>query len=435
MKSIVIMTCKHDCKLEYYVKENHDCRMLMDCFLKNNIPCLLIDLNITKVIPNDIDEYSDFIFWTTCNNINETLEIFDVFENKKHICILWFETKNMYLRLYDKYKLGNYQVIIGQHYSAIVSYVANSKIDNEMYFEEKAENIVRCKQTVLNTYLHEVILNGGLCEIIEGGQCNKCEDCFLHLSNSRNRISYAELLGEIILLKECFHMRKISIISSNFLASDTNVRHLFENEYVQGVQFSICCCYKDIEQYFCFIKENEKYLYNIDLYIDLYDKRKKAVFDLLALLNTRVKIHFVMFNNNCSLKQLKENLDFLQSGKVKYAPDCLFMKEGNLEPSLQKVYEVWNIIYRRIFFSEFIKLVCLENELKLPYRTGQNVNFIELDEINNRISQLADKQNILMLEILRTVICREKDSDTIGSLLNNILQEERENIIAFLSIV
>lgn len=429
------MTCKYNYGAEYYVKENHDCRMLMDSFLKKNIPCILIDLNITKIIPDDIDEYSHIIFWTTYNNINETLEILHILKNKNHICLLWFESRKMYLRLGNIYKLEDYQVIIGQHYSAVVSYIVNGKYNKEMFFEKEVENVIRCRLTVLKTYLQEVILNGGLCEIIEGGQCNKCGDCFLHLSNSRNRISNTELLDEVNLLKEYFHARKISIVSTNFFALEENVRDFFENKCVRDVQYSICCCYKDIEQYFFSIKKYEKYLYNIDLYIDIYDKKKDAVFDLLALLNTRVKIHFVMFNEKSSLKQLKENLDFLQRGEVTYAPDCLFMKEGDLESPLQKIYVVWNIIYRRILFSGFIKLVHLENELKHPYRTGKNVNFIELGEINSRISGLADKQNALMLEILRTVIYREKDSDTIGSLLTNTLLEERENIIAFLSIV
>jgi len=409
--------------------------MLMDSFVKKSIPCTLIDLNVTKMIPNNIDEYSDFIFWTTSNNISETLEMYDVFESRNHLCVLWVENRNKYLKLCDLYNLENYQVIIGQHYSAVVLYIVNGKLDKKKFFEEKIENIARSKLTVLNTYLQNVILNGGVCEIIQGGRCNKCGDCFLHLSNLRESISYTEMFEEVNLLIEYFHVRKISIISSNFFSSETNDRNYFEHNCVGDIQYSICCCYKDIEHYFSIIKKNEKYLYSIDLYIDIYDKKKDRVFDLVALLNVRVKIHFVMFNEKSSLKQLKDNLDFLQKGKVVYAPDCLFMKEGDLEPSLKKIYEVWNIIYRRMLISEFIKLVNLENELKFPYRIRENVNFAELNDINNFISELATKQNSVMLKILKNIICREKDGDTVGSLLINTLVDERENFIKFFNIL
>lgn len=425
---IIIVTCKDNAdRPPYCVQENHRCRILMDSFMKRGVQCALCDYNLTNLYSRLEGKY--IIFDVTRSNIHQTLEIINNHPEVKDAYVLWFKNRKIYNLLCKKYKLEDYQVIIGEGYSNIVSYILGGSETHIAYFDTTAENLARNENTIFETYLDKILLNGGLCEILAGGQCNKCDNCFRQDVNIRESLSQGELTNEMHLLRKLYNIRKISIVNSNFFANEALTRVFQGKEYAPDIQYSICCCYKDIKENIGLIESFKESLYNIDLYIDIYSNDVEQIITLIKDMNIRVKIHFALFSEKSTEEGLIKLLTFLEKGICTYAPDCLFTKTGELTPSMMKIYIVLNIIYKRLLLSQYLELVNLENSLKREFRLGLRSDYDKLDNINTIIKEKSYQLNCLLFKLIRCVIENEKRCSSIHELLYCTVSKEKNDLI------
>lgn len=430
-KDVVIITCRNNIDMpQYCVLENHKVRMLMDSFITGGYQCSICDYNLVESTP--IEENKILVFYVTIHNIKQTITLLGDYPNIVKSGVLWFPNRRIYVDLSERYRLADYKVIVGESYSEIVAYFTNGNMNNVAYFDSTCENLGRSESSIGNTYLKNILLNGGPCELLAGGYCKKCRNCLRRNINTLESLSQDALVTEINLLAKTYNVRTISIITPNFFTNEALYKVFHSKELPPQVKFSICCCYKDIKENISKIDLFKEHLYNIDLFIDIYCDEREQLIALINEKNIRVKIHFTLFTEQSTKKKLIDTLSFLEKGTCSYAPDCLFKKRGELSPSMAKIYTVLQFMYKRIFLPKYIELVDYENSLKQSFRLGERTDYDALEEINEIILARSIKLNCTLFKTIRRVIELEQKSKSIDELFYSTLSEE--NVIKYLFI-
>ncbi|MGX8796756.1 hypothetical protein ACR6HW_11850 [Fusibacter sp. JL298sf-3] len=443
MKKILIVECKNDKNFNYYVKENHEMRMLMDYLILKGYSTKQIVMGLESYSEDDLSmqlaDIDNIIYSVNESNIHSTQRFIKII---KGLCpqLLWFIRKKSYERTKSQIKMLDYPIIVGSDFNLITERLKNARFDEKLVIGESSVIVARKKETLSSTYLNSIVLNGGLCEIVNSRICTeKCPDCE-RLLNSIDSNSNPELYNEIEIVSKYAKTRKISIVDLNILSNGNRFSSIVDmlnmSSEKYNVTFSINCCYRNLLDNYCVLKNMLTSLHNIELYIDFNDPKSYEVLNKVKDLDVRIKLHFIMANESTNQIRLYKQLDYLIASNFVFNQDLLFKSEGIIDEKVHCILEVWRFLYTEFIIPEVVKLIDLENQMKLPFREGIDRRYDLLPKIDNNIKYISKELNCYTYNLMKSSAILSKQSGyDVRNTIIELLKTNKEVLVKLSKVI